>query len=78
MSIRIFTTAAVDCDSCHEVYADTVALTEDQIQAFAKRDGWIINPDDTHTCPGCVRAKMAQNIETANKGREARHVVSHV
>jgi hypothetical protein len=67
MSLRVFTTTAVDCDSCPEVYADTVEVSEKNIQAFAKRDGWIINLDGTHTCPTCVRASRARTIEEAQQ-----------
>lgn len=60
MSLRKFTTFAVDCDSdgCSGCYADVVEIEyAETVEAFALRDGWRRNEDGTHTCPGCLAAE---------------------
>lgn len=54
MSIRRFTTHAVDCDGpgCHDVFADTCEQSEDQIIDAAERHGWS-SPGNRHYCPKC-------------------------
>ncbi len=62
MSIRIITTAVIDCDGpdCDEVFMDTSDATVLQITAMASRSSWTIG--DQCFCPKC-RAKLVEQLK---------------
>lgn len=66
MSMRTYTTTAIDCDQCDEVYSDVVDVQPYQIEIFAIRDGWhrLCSADGTvrHLCPRC-RKRLDATID---------------
>ena len=67
MSLRTFTTVAVDCNGCDEVLADVVPVNERVAKKTAKRLGWTSTEDGRDYCPACSRQRwtVAPNAEHA-------------
>ena len=59
MSIRKFTTFAIDCDYCDAAFADVVEEKwSENVQEAAIRAGWQQSSSEEHICPKCIQARQ--------------------
>lgn len=77
MSMRIIKgpVPVIDCDLCEfGHYMDTAEVAADNLEAFAKRDGWHKFSNGNHACPACVHLADAE-IEALRATQPVREAV---